>query len=150
MAYRVIPIPGYSTSRVDSFRFRIIGQPDTSTTFIITYAMDEESDGSIVYGEIKFTDVLEFRWITESFDYTDFPQDHTVGVEFRLVEMLDSAYKENMLSKNMFSQFAGQRLGHVIQEDELRHFYLDIYEYGSLHVLALRVSVRKYKRKKRL
>ena len=144
MAFTSIPIPGRSTYLVDVLEVLVSEHPDGTDQFTIRYAF-KSADGAHMIGEIVFRDVFEYRWIDLELSYSDFPEDHQPGIDpFGLTEILESSYKENALSKCMYSQFTGNRFGGYPVEDELRFYIISFDERGRYQVLARSASTNEY------
>jgi hypothetical protein len=141
MAHRVIDIPGGGTRFDAAPSVRVEGAEDEPVSLSVKYHSRATTGGRApVFGVITFTDVLEYRWVADFADYEDYAA-HKDDSQFGLIEIIASAYVENMASKGMWSSYKGQRFGEVIKESEVRHFRLAFDEYGKFDVIALGVTV---------
>jgi hypothetical protein len=140
MTYKIIEIPGGSTTLDDGPNIKIVGASNEPVSVIVTYIAGGSVEGR-VFGEITFDNVLEYRWIAGFVDYDDYPQ-HKQDYELGLIEVLNSAYVENMASKGPLRELSNQRFGAATKEKDVRHFRLGFDDYGCFDVIALAVSVR--------
>lgn len=99
------------------------------------------------YFKLRFTGVLEYRFIEYDHGYEDLEQ-HIGDYKSGLIEVLNSAYIENMASKGRRGNYPiGQRFGKYddnpnsggIFERDVRHFRLAFDEWGKLDVIAIRL-----------
>src|SRR5687768_3117220 len=110
MTHQMIAIPGETTRFEDCPQVTFTGGGNTSVTVTLTYHAAAAPPGvRPVFGEITFSDVLEFRWIENDVLYEEYPQ-HEEDYEFGLVEILDSAYIETMAARGGWRDHAGIRI----------------------------------------
>ncbi len=141
MAFKIIPIPGGSTNFEDSPDVQIVCPSDYPLTLIIKYHSHWIVDGETPhFGEITFSDVLEYRWVEEAYEYFQFPEERDHG--YGLIEILNSKHKENMASKGPWKDTPGKRFGPAVEESSVHHFRLAFPHYGCFDIIALGVSVR--------
>ena len=140
MSYTILSIPGGTTCREDDPVVRISSVPDGPISLIVDYCASYIQDGPL-YGEIVFSNILEYRFQVDFVEYEDLA-DHRDDYEFGLIEIHNSAYIENMASKGANAQFHGQRFGQVIQESEIKHYRLAFDEYGRFDVICFGVSAK--------
>lgn len=142
MAHTVIAIPGGSTRFEDAPRVRILGASGESVSIVITYrASAIHPDQPLLWGEIIFSDVLEYRWIADFVKYEDHPR-HQDDFTFGLIHITDSAYVKTMAAKGPWRHARGHGFGDVIPESHVKHFRLAFDEYGRFDIIALGVSIR--------
>ena len=142
MAYKLIEIPGASTLHEYNPEVRILGVSDGPISLVITYHAGETEEGRSYLGEITFSQVLEYRWISSLSPYEDIPE-HKQDRAFGLIEILHSAYVENMASKGMRREYPGERFGNGLKDADVKHFRLSFDEYGKFDIIAIEVSVKK-------
>ncbi|HWS90119.1 MAG TPA: hypothetical protein VN282_24330 [Pyrinomonadaceae bacterium] len=141
MAHQVIDIPGGSTMFDAAPSVRVEGAEDEPVTLVVKYRSKWIVPGEApAFGLITFTDVIEYRFVATFFGYEDHAG-HESDFRFGLIEIVNSAYVENMASKGARRKHAGQRFGEVIKESEVKHYRLAFDEYGKFDVIALGVSV---------
>ena len=158
MAYRVIELPGVrrdpgrtSWAKTSFDSIRILGRRDepVCVTVVICNYSPSHDDAVHRYFHLQFSGVLEYRYIDEIVSYED-QEAHRHDFEFGLIEILDSAYIENMASKGRRGNYPiGQRFGKFdpapgsggIAESEVRHFRLAFDKWGRLDVIALHLSI---------
>jgi hypothetical protein len=143
MTHRIISIPGESTRYENCPRIAITGGGNTSLSVSVTYsaAPRPHADAPRTLGEVVFSGVLEFRWIDADASYEEYPQ-HEDAFEFGLIEILDSAYIETMVSRGSGrDQPPGHRIS-GIPEASVRHFRMGFDDWGELNVIATELSVR--------
>lgn len=140
MAYKIIPIAGESTTREVAPRFEVVNT-DGCPIVIIRYHCRYIEEGPPLYGQLTFSDVLEYRWIDDMIEYDDFPE-HKDDYENGLIEILNSSYIENLKSKGYGHHVAGQRFGPYLPEKDVKHFRVGFDHYGTFEIIALKVDVQ--------
>lgn len=141
MNFKIIDIPGGSTNREDSPEVQIVCPSEFPLTLIIKYHSHWIVSGEPPrFGEITFSNVLEFRWVEEEYEYFQFPEERDHG--YGLIEILDSKHKENMASKMQWKDNPGKRFGPAVEESDVHHFRLAFPKYGYFDIIALEVSIR--------
>jgi hypothetical protein len=150
VAHKVVAIPGGSTSNDDDPQVTIVGPIDHPLTFIFKYHayFEDENENCPVYGELTFTNVLAYRWITEFLEYEEFPE-HREDGSLGVVEVLDSRYIEEMSTK-MLSRFRlgnvpWKRLGLGINADEVKHYRIGVDDHGQYDIFCLGVIIKEIK-----
>lgn len=139
MPYSVIPIPGGGTRFEDAPVVQVLGNPNGAIALKIKYNASEITGGHPpVYGEVLFSDVLEYRWQADSVEYEDFPQ-HEDDFQFGLIEIHNSAYIDNMATKGVRGNLREHRFGAGIKDAEVRHFRMGFDDYGCFDIIALNV-----------
>lgn len=142
MAHSVLAIPGQSTQYEDCPEITMVGGGPSSLRITVRYAASEVSaDGVVAVGEVAFDDVLELRWIDHEAAYEEYPQ-HEDDYARGLIELVDSAYIATMASRSGWREHAGLRI-RGRPESEVRHFRMGFPQWGTLDVLATRVSIRR-------
>lgn len=142
MAYKVISIPGGSTTYDDCPRVQIISSDISKPTLIIKYIAGEFVENQPqLYGEITFLQVMEYRWVAFDYAYSPYQQDEQ-GEGFELIQIIDSKWIENIAAKGWFQKYPGQRFGPVIQESDVKHFRITFDDYGIFDIIAFDISVK--------
>jgi hypothetical protein len=140
MAYEVITIPGESTTYDDAPEVQIISNSSHRPIVIITYRAGLQEEGKAqLYGQIRFTGVLEYRWV--DFDHLYSPYDDDQGEGFGLIQITDSKWIEAMASKGWFQKYPGQRFGPGVDESRIKHYRMTFDDYGAFDVIAFDFSV---------
>jgi hypothetical protein len=158
MAYKIIELPGvhYEAKRkgwekayFESLEIRGRRDEPISLTIIVGNYNTMKNGGQPKYFRLRFDGVLEYRFIDEIVSYEDI-ETHKGDYEFGLIEILDSAYVENMASKGRRRELpVGQRFGKYdddpnsggIFERDVRHFRFAQDKWGKLDIIALRLSI---------
>jgi len=139
MTYRVIEIPGGSTKYDDAPSIHIAAGSGSFATVVIRYISGMSRGGqSPPLAEIIFSRVIEYRWIHEDYYYVSGGE----AAGFRLIEIIDSKYVEEMAANSPWRRYPGKRFGPFIPESDVRHFRLPFDDYGVFDIIALGVSVR--------
>jgi hypothetical protein len=141
MAHEVIAIPGGSTTYEGTPEVQILsttGRPILS----IKYVAAEYGEGKPqVYGEIKFLEVLEYRWVDFDHFYSPYDEDDE-GEGLELIRITDSKWIEEMASKGWFQKYPGQRFGPGIDESRIKHYRLTFDDYGTFDVISFDITIR--------
>jgi hypothetical protein len=88
---------------------------------------------------ITFKSVWEYRWIITDFVY--YPTDPDAHA-FALIEVFDSGLKQRLIEHSKYRSLpAGDRLGGVVKEADLRHFRIGFDHHGAYEVLCLGVQI---------
>ncbi len=141
MAHDDIPIPGDRTSYEDNPEVQIVHLSDHPLSMVIRYhSRATRQDEKPVFGEITFSDVLEYRWVDAENEYFLFPDED--DYKHGLIEILNSKYVENMAAKGSQRDRPGKRFGPLVEESSVHHFRLAFPHYGCFDVIARGVSVR--------
>ena len=141
MAHRVLECPGQTTRYEDCPQLAMTGGGNTSLGLTLRYCASAiADDGTILAGEIVFSDVLEFRWIEHDAAYEEHPE-HDDDFRFGLIEIENSAYVETMASRSGWRNHAGTRI-RGRPESEVRHFRIGFDDWGRLDVIATRIAMR--------
>jgi len=138
--YKVIKIPGGSTEADNEPRVQILGGGNIPLELLITYHTGQSEGTKVRLGEIRFTNVLEYRWISDTIWY--YPYGDDKNFIFGLVEIFKSEYIEDIASKGKYKDYIGRRFGPNIDEALIRHFRLSFDEYGYFDVVAFAVSIK--------
>ena len=144
MAYKIIEIPGGTTTLDDAPQVQIIGSSGTGVTVVIKYNSSYIEEGKPSrFGEITFSGIFEYRWVKSDFEYEAHPE-HEGDYEFGLIEIMDSAYIEDMASKGSRRDYPGERFGfgRDFPESRVRHFRLAFDDYGRFDVIAVEVTIK--------
>ncbi|NWJ98095.1 MAG: hypothetical protein HXX20_20250 [Chloroflexi bacterium] len=137
--YKIIKIPGDSTEADNEPKIQILGGGHNPLEFIIKYHTGLLKGTKLVIGKITFTNVLEYRWISDVVWY--YPYGDDKNFTFGLVEIFKSKYIEDMASKGKFRNYSDKRFGPTIDEINIRHFRLSFDEYGYFDIIAFRVDI---------
>lgn len=144
MASRKLQIPGGSTSKSDIAVISIRGTTSEPTELMIKYIADIADDGKMVYGEILFKNVLEYRWTSEMISYEEFIEHQDDG-GLGLYEITDSKYVSRISqythSPSVFSNDRWMISG-AIPVENIRHFRIGFDDYGDFNILAMEVHIR--------
>lgn len=134
-------MPGDTTQYDDSPEVRILNASGGSTQLSITYyAGLITPSGTAPKAQILFHDVLEYRWVIDSFEYEDFDE-HQDDFSLGLIEIVNSRYIDRMASRGPWRDHPQMRFGDVINEADVKHYRIVFDEYGHFDVIALGVSI---------
>jgi hypothetical protein len=141
MTHKDIPIPGGTTNSEDSPEVRIIHISEHPLALIIKYISQSTKKGEPrIFGEITFSNVLEYRWIESEYIYFPFPEEN--DYERGLIEILNSKHIENMASKGYQKKLSGKPFGPFVKESDVHHYRLAFPEYGYFDIIALGISMK--------
>jgi hypothetical protein len=140
MSYTALSIPGCTTSYEGDPVVRISAVPDGPVSLIVDYCASYIEDGPL-YGEITFSQILEYKFQVSFVDYEDFPE-HSSDYEIGPIEIHQSAYIENMASRGVNARFHGHRFGQFIEEAEVKHYRLGFDDYGRFDVICFGASAK--------
>jgi hypothetical protein len=141
MTHRVIQIPGGTTRFENRPQVTFAGGGNTSVSVTVIYrATERTQDVPPTLGEIVFADVLEFRWIEHDVSYEQYTE-HEEDYAFGLIEILDSVYIETMAARGGGRDYVGERIRGQ-PENLVRHFRFSADEWGSLNIIATKISIR--------
>ena len=138
----------WKNAAFDSIQVR--GRRDEPISLTITVRnFNTTTDRVPRYFALQFGSVLEYRFIDEIVCYEDI-ETHSGDYAFGLIEILNSAYVENMASKGSRQDLpVGQRFGKYdndpdsggIPEADVRHFRFAQDEWGKLDVIAISLHI---------
>ena len=143
MSYIKVEIPGGGTGYENSPSVQIIGGGNSDKTIILKYASDLIKENEMrAFGEITFTGVLEYRWVTFEYEYYPYDEELEESEGFELIQIIDSKWVENMASKSPFRNYPNRRFGPFIKESDVKHFRISFDDYGCFDIICLEVVIR--------
>jgi hypothetical protein len=143
MSYREIDIPGGSTKFDDSPQVHIAAKSGEFATLTLTYISGVSRDGQPPpLANITFTGVIEYRWMHYMYHYLN---GDGIG-RFRLMEIINSEYVEEIAANSPWRRYSGRRFGPSVRESEVKHFRLAFDDYGIFDIIASDVSIREVTR----
>lgn len=132
MAYRVVAGEALGTTWDDAPIVRVVNRPAGNPTDVVIEYVSAPNRKSTT--RITFSNVIEYHWVDCDYDRVG---PNAGDYEFGLIEIVDSEFIARIIATSPYSDApAGDRLGGVLSEVDLRHYRIGFDEHGTYDVVC--------------